>query len=154
MAGIFLLFAVRRLYAGLNGIPYSRGRLIRMPLLYLLFTLLSVFGFGTIDIYVVSTLVLIPAGAAAGLFMTSKPSFFYVKGRVFYRRHVYIMTFWIVSYVARLVIEFTYPFNLILEIVVSGLLAATTGLIIGEVFNTWKGYNSFISGEGTARGVS
>lgn len=144
LVAVFLLFAVRRLYTGLNGIAYSPVRLLRLPAVYFLFTLLAVFAFGSISIYVVSTLIFMPVAAVVGYMYATKCSFFYRGGRVFYKRHMFVLAFWLVSFIARLVMEFLLPFNLYVEVTLSAVLAFTTGLIIGEALNIRKKYWEFV----------
>lgn len=144
LVAIFMLFAVRRIYSGLDGIAYSTGRLFRMPALYLLFTLVSVFGFGTLNLYAVSTLTLVPIAALIGYLYATQCSFFYRNGQVYYRRHMYVLTFWIASYIARIVIEFVLPFNMTVEIALSAILSFTTGIVFGEALNIRKKYIEFV----------
>ena len=144
LVAVFLLFAVRRLYAGLNGIAYSSLRVMRLPAVYLLFTLFAVFFIGYINIYVVSTLALLPVAALIGYTYATRCSFFYREGRVFYRRHAFVLVFWLVSFIARLVLEFLLPLNLYVDVTLSAVLAFTTGLIIGEALNIRKKYWEFV----------
>ncbi len=144
LIGIIVLFGARRIYFGLNGIAYSTGRVFRMPALYLLFTVVSVFGFGTVSLYVVSTLALVPIAAVVGYLYATQSSFFYRNGLVYYRRHMYVLAFWIASYIARIVIEFAIPFNLAVEIALSAILSFTTGIVLGEALNIRKKYIEFV----------
>ncbi len=143
---VLILFAARRFYSSLNGTAYTTGRLFRMPALYLLFTILSALDFGVTNMYIVSTLALIPVGAAAGVLYATKCTFFYRNGRVFYRRQVYVLAFWMASFLVRLSIEFLLPFNLEVEIAFSAILSSTTGLVLGEAFNIRKKYIEFVAG--------
>lgn len=144
LIAVFLLFAVRRLYAGLNGIAYSSLRVMRLPALYFLFTLFAVFFVGYISIYIVSTLALMPVAAIVGYMYATRCSFFYRGGRVFYKRHAFVLVFWLASFIARLVLEFLLPFNLYVGVTLSAVLSFTTGLIIGEALNIRKKYWEFV----------
>lgn len=144
LVAVFLLMAVRRLYAGLNGIAYSSVRVLRVPVLYFLFTLFAVFAFGSISIYLVSTLAFIPLAAILGYMYATRCSFFYREGRVFYTRHMFVLVFWLISFIARLILEFLLPFNLYVDVALSAVLSFTTGLIIGEALNIRKKYREFV----------
>lgn len=144
VAGIFVLITARRLYAGMNGIAYSTARLMRLPIFYFLFTILSVLDFGSVNIYVLSTLLLVPTAILIGYKFANKCSFFYREGRVYYRRQTYVLIFWLCSYLVRLAIEFLLPFNLAIEIAISSILALTTGLVIGEAVNIRRMYREFV----------
>ena len=139
-----IMIAVRRLYAGINGVAYSTARLMRLPAIYLLFTIISVLDFGSVNAYVLSTLLLVPAAVIFGYRFANRCSFFYRDGRVYYRRQTYVLIFWLCSYVARLAIELFLPFNLVIEIATSSILSITTGVVIGEAMNIRKMYHEFV----------
>lgn len=143
---IFVLIGARRIYAGMNGVAYSTVRVLRLPAVYVIFTLIAVFGFGSINVYVVSTLALMPAAAFVGYMYATKCSFFYRGGRVFYRRHMFVLIFWLASFIARLILEFFLPFNFYVDVLFSAVLSFTTGLIIGEALNIRKKYLEFVEG--------
>lgn len=142
---IFILIAVRRIYSGMSGRLYSTGRLIRLPVIYVLLTVVSVFVFGIISIYPALMLLLMPVATMIGYRYANKCSFFYRGGRIYYRRQAYVMVFWLVSYIARIIIEFTLPFNLLVEVALSAILSVTTGIIIGEALNIRRMYHEFVS---------
>ncbi len=150
---VFALFAARRFYVGMNGAQYSTARIMRIPVLYVILTVISAFPYGIVNVYILSTLALLPVAVVFGSFYFTRCSFFYRNGVVYYRRHMYAMLLWLVSFILRLSMEILLPFNLVIECAISGLLSFTTGIIIGEAINIRRKYNEFIHETPAAAGL-
>lgn len=135
----FLVFIViiisLRLYRGVAGRVYSNVRVLRLPVVYMILTLVTVLGIGFIDNVILLTLALVPVGFLFGYRFGSNVNFFTRNGAVYYKRSPMIMIVWLVSYVGRMGLEFLFPLNLQVIIVVDAALSLTTGLIIGEALN-------------------
>jgi hypothetical protein len=54
---------------------------------------------------------------------------------VYYKRSQAILFFWLISFMARIILEVLYPNVVFAEIFVDALLALTSGLITGEAFH-------------------
>ncbi len=133
---IFIAFIVTlRIFRGISGRPYSNVRVLRLPVVYTIITLLAVLGIGFLDNVVFLTLALIPLGFLFGYRFGGNVKFFNRGGQVYYKRSPVIMVIWLASLVARMALELLFPSNLQVMLVVDSALSLTTGLIIGEAFN-------------------
>ena len=145
--GIFLVFIVliviRRVMRGIYGRRYSTGRVLFLPVFYVVLTLIFVAAFSATDIYAYYTFLLIPAGAIVGWRFGGGVSFFMKNGEVYYKRSPYILVVWLVSYILRVLLEFLFPSNLTIAFGVDAVLAITAGLIIGEAIHLIRGRRSF-----------
>jgi hypothetical protein len=140
---IIAIIVARRIARGIYGRRYSTGRVLFLPVFYVLLTLVFVIflNLGDTDIYY--TLLLIPAGAVMGLRIGGGISFFMKNGEVYYRRSPVILIIWLASYVSRILLEVLYPTNRTIAFAVDVVLALTAGLIIGEAVHLIQGRRSF-----------
>jgi len=140
---IIAIIVARRIARGIYGRRYSTGRVLFLPVFYVLLTLVFVIflNLGDTDIYY--TLLLIPAGAVVGLRIGGGISFFMKNGEVYYRRSPAILIIWLASYVSRILLEVLYPTNRTIAFAVDVVLALTAGLIIGEAVHLIQGRRSF-----------
>ncbi len=140
---IIALIVVRRIIRGIYGRRYSTGRVLFLPVFYIVLTLAFVLFLDSGNQYFYYILLLIPAGLVAGLRVGGGASFFLKNGEVYYKRSPYIMVFWLVSYIARLILLFLYPTNLEIAFAVDAVLAITAGLIVGEAIHLIEGRKAF-----------
>lgn len=132
---LFAVFVTIRIYRGVNGRAYSTPRVLRLPVIYVLLTLITILAVGTLDPLLVATLAFIPAGFLLGYRFGTKVKFFSRNNRVYYSRSPIIMTVWLVSFIGRLVIEVTIPPSITVYFIIDLILCATTGVLIGEALN-------------------
>ncbi len=133
---VFLAVIVTlRIFRGMSGRMYSNARVLRLPVVYTIITLLAVLGIGLIDNVILLTLALIPVGFLIGYRLGANVNFFTRNGVVFYKRSPFIMVVWLASLITRMVLELLFPSNLQVMLLVDSALSVTTGLIMGEAFN-------------------
>lgn len=141
---IIAIIVARRIVRGVYGRRYSTGRVLFLPVFYVLLTLAFVIFLNIGDTEIYYTLLLIPAGALLGLRIGGGISFFTKNGEVYYKRSPIILVIWLVSYVSRIILEFLYPTNRTIILAVDIVLALTAGLIIGEAVHLIQGRRDFI----------
>ena len=140
---IIAIIVTLRLYRGINGRAYSRVRVLRAPVIYVVLTLITVVPSGISNIADLGTLILIPVGLIAGYRFGANVTFFRQNGVLYYKRSQLIMIVWLLSLIIRLVMEILYPASSTAILAVNVLLTVTTGLIIGEAMNIIKKENEF-----------
>ncbi len=140
---IFVIIIARRIIRGIYGRRYSTGRVLFLPVFYIILTLVFVLFVDSGNHYFYYILLLIPAGLVAGLRFGGGARFFLKNGEVYYKRSPYIMVFWLASYIARIVLLFLYPTNLVVAFAVDAVLAITAGLIVGEAVHLIEGRRAF-----------
>lgn len=140
---IIALILVRRIIRGIYGRRYSTGRVLFLPVFYILLTMAFVLFIDLGDRNLYYTLLLMPAGIVIGLRIGGGASFFLKNGEVYYKRSPYIMTVWLASYIARLILLFLYPDNLTIAFAVDAVLSATAGVIVGEAVHLVRGRKAF-----------
>lgn len=136
-----------RIYRGVSGRIYSNSRVLRPPIIYLLITIIAVLGVGFIDNTILLTLALIPLGFLIGYRFSTNVNFFSRNGTVYYKRSPVIMVIWLASFLGRMALEFLFPLNLQVLLVVDSALSLTTGLIIGEAFNLMSERKNYVPQE-------
>ena len=142
---VIALLVSRRLYSGFNGRVYSRGRVLRTPIIYVILTLLTVFGFGALNVELTSTLILIPAFALLGYRIGVNVTFFERNGTLYYKRSPTIMVIWLVAFIIRFAIEILIPLNTTILLVIDVLLSSTTGLLLGEAINVMRKRDQYVA---------
>ncbi len=140
---IIAIIVARRIIRGIYGRRYSTGRVMFLPVFYVLLTLAFVLFLNLGDTEIYYTLLLIPAGALMGLRIGGGISFFMRNGEVYYRRSPIILIIWLASYVSRILLEILYPTNRTIVFAVDVALALTAGLIIGEAIHIIRGRRDF-----------
>ncbi len=131
----FAIIVTLRIYRGVNGRAYSTSRVLRLPVVYVILTLITILAVGSFDPILVATLALIPAGFILGYRFGTKVRFFNRNNQVYYARSPVIMVIWLASFIIRLVVEEAMKPSLTVYFVVDLALCATTGLLIGEALN-------------------
>ncbi len=143
-----------RLYRGIHGRRYSNARVLRLPVIYTILTLVSVLLAGFIDNEILVTLALIPLGFIVAYRFGSNVNFFTRNGTVFYRRSPVIMVIWLASFISRYILEILYGNNLQVILFVDAILSLTTGLIIGEAFHVLSKRKDYIPQASDSESVS
>ncbi|MCL5783086.1 MAG: DUF1453 family protein [Candidatus Thermoplasmatota archaeon] len=129
------LVIARRVLGGVRGRIYSERRVLMIPVIYILLTVLSVAALGYIHEIILGTLALLPAGVLFGSKFGTKVEFFWKNGMIYYRRSPVVLILWLGSFIVRVLLETIYPGNLQVEIVIDAVLSLTAGLLLGEAMN-------------------
>ncbi len=141
---IFLAIIVTlRIYRGINGRIYSTARVLRVPVIYVFLTLITVIGVGTFEPILVATLALIPAGFLLGYRFATNITFFNRNNTVYYKRSPAVLIIWLISFIIRLVLEITIPPTVTIDFIVDLILCSTTGIFIGEALNVVRMRKSY-----------
>ncbi len=131
----FAIIVTIRIYRGVNGRAYSTYGVLRLPVVYVILTLITILAVGTLDPILVATLALIPAGFLLGYRFGTKVRFFNRNNRIYYARSPIIMVIWLISFILRLVVEEAIKPSITVFFIVDLILCATTGVLIGEALN-------------------
>lgn len=132
---IISFIAIRRVSRGVRGSPFRTSRILRGPVIYGILSVVFIFVLSPFNYDIYATILFLPIGMLLGLRVGSSVLFFMNENVVYYKRSPVILVFWIVSFMARIVLEILYPNVVIAEIFIDALLALTAGLITGEAFN-------------------
>ena len=98
-------------------------------------------------------IVLIFAGIIPGYIYGDKVSFFMKGNLLYYKRSPYILVTWSIAFIARIILEIVYPYNITADFIVDALLAATLGLIMGESIKTYYKYREYINDQNSIMGL-
>lgn len=142
---IIAFIAVRRVSRGVNGAQFRKSRVLRGPVLYSILSVIFIFVLSPFNYDIYATILFLPAGLLLGLRFGGSVSFFMRDSVVFYKRNQLILVFWLVSFMARIVLEILYPNVVFAEMLVDALLALTSGLITGEAVHILKKEKIFAS---------
>ncbi len=141
---IFVLIVGRRIYRGIKGRVYSTRRVLSLPILYIFITIASILPSAISNLNFIFTFFLIFAGLIIGLRFGEKVSFFYNTGTLYYKRSVFVLYFWLISLLVRIILYFLIPANFIIDISIDSILALTSGLLIGEAIHIINSKNRFV----------
>lgn len=136
---------VRRIYAAARGLAFRRSRVIRLPIMYILITLLLVVPLEITDRVALLTLLGAVPGLGVGYIFGKGVSFFQRNGMTYYKRSPVVMTIWLVSLVARVIIYFEFPQDLSLALLTDVLLSFTAGMLMGEAVHILRGHSEYTS---------
>jgi hypothetical protein len=137
------IFVSLRLYRGMKGTRFSRVGVYRLPSIYLVLTVLSLFALSPSYADVAIVAAAIAAGYMVGLRLASGLQFFEKEGTTYYKRSQTIMVIWLASYITRIGIEFAYPSNMLFGFAIEAILALTTGMILGEATHIMRSHRSY-----------
>ncbi|WP_393971902.1 hypothetical protein OXIME_000490 [Oxyplasma meridianum] len=129
---IIALIAFRRVSRGVNGTQFRKSRVLRGPVMYSILTVIFIFVLSPFNYDIYATILFLPIGLLFGMRFGGSVSFFKRDNIVFYKRNQVILAFWLLSFMARIVLEILYPNIIFAEMIVDALLALTSGLITGE----------------------
>lgn len=125
-----LLLRVRR---NSKGQRFSRSRVLRLPLIYLVITAISLFGIP--EYAVLLTFALGVVGLLVGLGLGEGISVFTKDSEVYYRRSPIIFSAYIALLLLRYVVYMLYPASITANAIIAALLGLSAGLILGEAFH-------------------
>ena len=127
LIALVLILRVRRT---LNGQRYS-DRIFILPTLYALI-LLSFIVTLTIEEILIAVILAVVA-IPLGLRVSENPEFFFRNNDLFFKRSVVLTIIWLGGFIVRVFLEIFYSTgNNLINFIITGLLAFTLGLIIGE----------------------
>jgi len=144
---------IRRIKRGLNGRKFKVSRLFYLPVIYLLLLLFFLEIFIGNIYYLTIIIVLIFLGILPGYIYGEKVSFFMNNDLLYYKRSPYILIAWAIAFIARIILEIVYPYNITADFIVDALLAVTLGLIIGESIKTYYKYTEYINNQSSINGL-
>jgi membrane protein CcdC involved in cytochrome C biogenesis len=127
---VIALVLILRVRRTLNGQRYS-NRIFTLPIIYaiILLTFIVTLTIEEILIAVVLAVVAIPLGIRLSL----NPEFFFRNNVLFFKRSVLLTIIWLGGFIIRIFLEIFYPTgDNFINFIITGLLAFTLGLIIGE----------------------
>lgn len=88
-----------------------------------------------------------------GYIYGEKVLFFMKNNLLYYKRSPYILVAWAIAFIARIILEIVYPYNITADFIVDALLAVTLGLIIGESIKTYYKYKEYINNINSITGL-
>lgn len=145
LLAIVLLVVVRRIMYAVNGRRFSTGRVLSLPVIYLVLTFVTLIPLEYLNPMSLLSLLAIPVGFAAG-YMFGKQVSFFKRGEVLYfKRSPVILVLWLISYVTRIILIYFLGTNFEIVFLVDSILALTSGLIIGEAVRVLKGHSQHVS---------
>ncbi len=151
---IFVIYVlIRRIQRGLNGRQFKIGRLFYLPVIYLLLLMFFLEIFISNIYYLTIVIFLIFAGIMPGYIYGEKVLFFMKNNLLYYKRSPYILVAWAIAFIARIILEIVYPYNITADFIVDALLAVTLGLIIGESIKTYYKYKEYINNINSITGL-
>lgn len=140
---IAIIIAVR-LYRGISGRVYTTVRVVRLPVTYLILTVLTILVFGFIDSSLILALLLVPVGFILGYKLGVNVQFFMKNGLLYYKRSSAMLITWLASFMGRFILEYLFPNSFTVILVVDVALALTTGLLMGEAVNIVKKRRAYV----------
>ncbi|MEM0136163.1 MAG: hypothetical protein QXU18_13235 [Thermoplasmatales archaeon] len=127
---LIALVLVLRIRRTLNGQRYS-NRIFTLPVIYALILLTFVFTLTIEEILIAVVLAIV--AVPLGIRMSENPEFFFRNGVLFFKRSIVLTVIWLGGFIVRVFLEIFYSTgNNLINFIVTGLLALTLGLIIGE----------------------
>ncbi len=137
---LIALLVTVRVYRNTKGRRFTKSSIYFLPIIYLILTVTSIFEAGPSVADLFATAASLAAGLMIGLRIAGGVQFFDKAGVTYFKRSPVIMIAWLISFMARFGIETFYPAIPILGAAIEVILAATTGLIIGEAIHISRGY--------------
>lgn len=132
IVAIIIIFGIFR---GISGRRYTRLRVLRTPVIYLILTLLAIFLTSFPNIYAQLMILLLPVGIPIGIRFGKDVKFFSKNGVIYYKRSPTILLLWAVALVARTSLELFSFASLLAVIVFNALLSFITGMLVGEAIH-------------------
>ena len=134
---IFVVFIAAMLFLRMRrnsqGQRFSRSRVLRLPLIYLVITAISLFGIP--EYAVLLTFALGVVGLLVGLSLGEGVSVFTKESVVYYKRSPIIFSVYIVLLLLRYVVYILYPASITANAIIAAPLGLSAGLILGEAFH-------------------
>lgn len=149
--GIFLVIIVivviRRIMYAVRGRRYSSGRVLSLPVIYLILTVVTIIPLEIQNSIALASLLTLPVGFAIGYAFGRQASFFYKGGMLYYKRSPVVLIIWLISYVSRLFLLFVLYQNFRVLFIVDAVIALTAGMIIGEAIHVLRKHDQFTGSE-------
>ena len=133
--GVLIVIGIVR---GLAGRKYTPLRVLRAPVLYVLFTLVAVFLTSIPNIYAQLMLLFLPIGIPVGLRFGRDVKFFTKNGLLYYKRSPFILLLWAGALIARVALELYSSQSILGIIVFNALLSFITGMLLGEAIHIFR----------------
>jgi hypothetical protein len=138
---IIVIFLSVRFYRGMRGQKFS-SRIYLLPIIYIAFTVITLFTYPATLFDIAATLIAIPIGIVAGLLLGGMAKVFDNNGVTLYKRSPFIMGVWIVAYIARVALPFIFPATAFILFIVGAILAFTSGMLLGETLHLRNKYKA------------
>ncbi len=132
-----------RMIRGFRGRRFSKAIVLRLPVMYLLITVIAVIPLEISYPIALTSLAAIPAGFLIGYLFGREVHFFEQNGTLFFKRSPIIMGVWLASFLVRIVLEFKFSGNLQILFAVDALLALTSGLLVGEALHVLRSHREY-----------
>lgn len=132
LIGVIIILGIVR---GLRGRKYSAARVLRTPLIYILFTAFAIFLSSIPNLYAQSMILLLPVGIPVGMKFGKDVRFFTRENILYYSRSPYILLLWALALIARVSLELFSFHSLLAIIVFNALLSFITGMLLGEAIH-------------------
>ncbi len=141
---IIAIYLTIRMYRNFKGAKFKKSKVYRLPIIYLLLTFISLFILNPSIVDIIAVLVFIIIGYFIGFWLSNLGlKFFEKNGETHYKRAPFILILWLVSYILRFLIELLYPSNILFGLATEMLLAATSGMVLGEAIHIVKTHERY-----------
>ncbi len=149
----FILF--RRISRGLNGRTYSKARVLRIPIIYGIFTSFFLIELLSNLSYALIAIMMVIPGLIVGAKFGSLSTIYEENGKIMYRRSPIIMLIWAALFIIRIYYEFFLKPDLFVNFLIDSLLAMSLGVLMGEAYHLLEKHREFMenrtmSGEGAS----
>lgn len=135
---IIAVIIILGIFRGIAGRKYTPFRVLRTPVIYMVFTLLAVFLTSVPNIYAQLMIILLPVGIPLGLRFGMDVKFFTKNGLLYYRRSRSILLIWAAALIVRISLELFSFKSLLAIIVFNAILSFITGMLLGEAVHILK----------------
>ena len=147
---LFGFVFVRRIIAATRGRRFTSGRVVMLPIVYTLLTIFLIVPLEYTHPLLMFTLLAIAPGFGVGYVFGKRVHFFMKHGEVYYRRSPVVMSVWLGSAIARLLLFYGFTGNTTVDILVDTTLVFTTGMLVGESIHILRGRKAYTGDAETA----
>lgn len=143
---IMALIVVMRIQRGIYGRKYKHWRTFFLPVVYMILTIsIIISDWRLFGVYInISMFLLVIVGLMTGIRFGESVSFFKKGDILYYKRSPFILLFWLLSFIGRISIELFLPQIVLYAEILDGLLAFTSGLLLGEAFHIIRKRDDFL----------
>ncbi|BCS93518.1 hypothetical protein L3N51_01744 [Metallosphaera sp. J1] len=118
-----------------NGRRYRPRRLLIRPIIYLLLGLIiSLENISFLPFVIVAVF----AGFLVGMRYGESVTLFHKDEQLYYKRSSFIYGVWLVLLLVRLSLEFLFPTNITISLIIDSMLMFSAGLLIGESYHVLR----------------
>ncbi len=147
---IIVIIVSVRLYRNAKGTKFSRARVVFLPALYLLITIIAMatasMTYLEYGIAAVAFIIGIMFGARFG----KGVQFFDKDEKTYYKRSAVVMSIWVVSYIIRYGAALFLANVPYVAAAINIVLALTTGMIAGEAFHIYMEHSTYVKNKGSS----